>query len=495
MPIPFRKPSQLRTVKLNDIPVGADLRDCVTDEFTARRVQRSNFGDTSKIIVPLVETGIDATGRLEIHCRSGLIPALRGCLLMHGVRTLESCTAPKPHTVSVGLSSRNPQVVDFVTAVDRGRVLVHRRDCGLADAVAEIISGLPQCKIVVVVDDNAPQFCAMLRPLVDRKVDLSTSQILDPEGSNVVVSTWKSLGGTGLRVADLVVVVDPLMTNKDDPMFSSYPEPEDVAGYCPKLARLGDVTGKLIAVLDDEAKSPFESVRLSQVFGCQSVRILSHNSDPAKLVYPRQVSLLWARAKCANALGSANDPFAVKSAAAWKNRSHNRSVAKLAQCLAAGDLGTVGGYLQPVPAEWVAGKPLRVVVLVESLDHAESLSKKLPGWVLNTAPNEPLRLGIGQIATEMGAAGLDGNAIDVVLRADLGVGMANALLAWTKSPSASSPPLYVVDFAARGGALLRKWLRSRGEAYLDANWPVYGVHPDIHAYWMFRRGVTRRGHR
>jgi hypothetical protein len=485
----------MSTIMLKGGQVCDDVMKDVNDAFSVLRVQPNICGGASKILVPLIEITTDASGQLAIHCRSGLAAAVRGYLLLRGVEFHGVHPAPKPRYFQREVVSRNPQILEFLNSVERGRVLVHRRECSLADAVAEILSGLPHSKIVVVVDDNAPQFRAILRPLVQRIVSLATSQNFDSGGPDVVVSTGKSFGRTGLREAGVVVVVDPLITDKDDPMFASYSEPEDISEYCPKLDKLGDVTGKLIAVLDAEAKySPWESARLSQVFGSNSVRVLSDNTDPKTRAYPREASILWGWVKSANGLGNVNDPFAIK-VAVWKNRGHNRQVAQLSKALATGDMGAVGGILRQVPTEWVMGRPLRVVVYVGSLDHAESLSPKLPNWTINTALSETSMPGCGVIVTEMGAGVVDSAAIDIVIRADSGVGMPNALLEWAKTPFPFNPPLYVVDFAARGGALLRKWLQSRREAYLDANWPEYGIHPDVHAFKVFRRGVTRRGHR
>jgi len=497
MPVPFHKPSQLSTVKLNNNCVVADILRCVTDAFTVPRVQRINNGDSSKVLTSLVESSIDTAGRLEIHCRSGLILALRGCLLLHGIRTSGSCTASQLHAVSAGFGAWNPQVVDFVTRVDWGQVLVNRRECNFATVVAEIINGLPTSKIVVIVDDNAQQFRGLLLPLTFRRVDLACAQNFVSDGSNVVVSTWRSLGRTGLQRADVVVVVDPLITDKLDPMFAVYAEPEDVARYCPKLDKSGDVTGKLIAVLDAENKySPFEAARLSQVFGCQSVRVLSDNTDPTTRVYPRVASILWARVSCPAGVGNIGDHLDVKRAAVWANPILNRVVAKLAKALAAGNITSVKGLFKIIPEGWSEGKPLRVVVYVESLDHAETLSQKLPGCPIVTAHSEPPFNASVMIATEMGACRLDGNAIDVVIRADLGFGVPNHIATeWMSSPIPFGSPLYIVDFVARDGALLRQSLTSRRDGYLDAHCPEYGIHPDIHAYRMFRRAVTRRDYR
>jgi hypothetical protein len=492
MPVPFHKPPQSSTVKLNNRRDVADIRERVTDAFTATRVQRCLNGGASKEPKLLVETSFDAAGRLEIHCRSGLLPALRGWLLLHGIRTSGNGTASNPHAFTAGFGTWNPQVVDFVTAVDWGRVLVNRRKCSLASVVADIINGLPNSKIVVIVESDAQQFRGSLRPLTFRGVDLAPAQNFDAAGSNVTVSTWRSLGRSGLRRAGAVVVVDPLITDKLDPMFADYAEPGEVARYCAKLDKMGDVTGKLIAVLDVDTKySPFELVRLNQVFGSMAVRVLSDNTDPANRAFPRKAFVLWGRSKGANGLGSANDPFALKSAM-WNSRSYNRHAAKVAKALAAGDAGAVGDIVRQVPAEWVAGRPLRVAAYVESLDHAEVLGRKLPGWPINPAPGGPPVPGCGVIVTEMGAGAVDATAFDVVVRADLGVGMPNALLEWTKTPFPMTQPLYVVDFVARDGALARKWYKSRRDAYLDADWPDYGVRPDVHAYRTFRRAVTRR---
>jgi hypothetical protein len=42
-------------------------------------------------------------------------------------------------------------------------------------------------------------------------------------------------------------------------------------------------------------------------------------------------------------------------------------------------MGAGGGFLTNLSTEWVAGRPLWVVIYIEWLDHAEILDRKLPG--------------------------------------------------------------------------------------------------------------------
>ena len=71
----------------------------------------------------------------------------------------------------------------------------------------------------------------------------------------------------------------------------------------------------------------------------------------------------------------------------WRNDERNEAIARIATALANRDMAALwelGVFLDDQPVGRLPDEP-RVVVLVESLEHARSLSHKLPGWAIGRA--------------------------------------------------------------------------------------------------------------
>jgi hypothetical protein len=181
----------------------------------------------------------------------------------------------------------------------------------------------------------------------------------------------------------------------------------------------------------------------------------------------------------------------LKRSGIWQNPVRNRKLARLAR-----EIGKSGGSLAGPLGEPFAGRHPRVAVVVENLEHAAALRSFLPDWPLAAASNI-WRRGLafpghlGQMTLKQGWPPLsraivtfeglresDISTIDVVVRADGGPGALPIELDRLTIP-ADSPenPLVLVDLADRAHPLLRKWVRSRRDAYHKRGWYRIGVDP------------------
>src|SRR5262249_31571615 len=138
-----------------------------------------------------------------------------------------------------------------------------------------------------------------------------------------------------------------------------------------------------------------------------------------------------------------------------------------------------------------------VVVLAANLEHALVLAEQLPGWRLIVAahanedgltpeqvqrlhePLDPFSVGpLHAIATPADLAELDLSQIDVLIRADGGVGLpalSPAQLAETDQDPVR--PLLLIDFIDRHHRQLFQESRRRQDAYAERGWFAAGVDP------------------
>jgi hypothetical protein len=138
-----------------------------------------------------------------------------------------------------------------------------------------------------------------------------------------------------------------------------------------------------------------------------------------------------------------------------------------------------------------------VIVLVENLEHALALGRRLPDWPILTGvevclhglpaekasqirPASPLGEAhpLYAIVTASGLGTLDMSAVGVVVRADGGVGLP-ALLgkSFVVTESDPPPPVLLIDFCDRHHPMLRRWSRWREKAYAERGWFAPGVVP------------------
>jgi hypothetical protein len=242
---------------------------------------------------------------------------------------------------------------------------------------------------------------------------------------------------------------------------------------------------RLYGLLDVDAEpSPAEWDALRSLFGFTEVVVPAHGCR-LRSVVPIEHRF---RGLVQVPLQSAYD---TKRSGIWQNLHRNRFVARLARNTTKG-----GGPLADAIAQACKVARPRVAVVVENLEHATALSTCLRHWSLVRAPNSwrgglavprHLRRIAGQatsqqqrhsIVTFEGLRQLNISAYDVVVRADGGPGpLPIGLSQLTTSVHTPDRPLLLVDVVDRQHPLLRKWRRSRRDAYRSRDWYPLGVDP------------------
>lgn len=176
----------------------------------------------------------------------------------------------------------------------------------------------------------------------------------------------------------------------------------------------------------------------------------------------------------------------------WQHPVRNRRMARLAKALRDGrpDLGGKDLWLRET-LEQV--DPSRILVLVENLEHAETLLRYLPGWPLvGASRRQALRrearvLGRADwdwegrppaIVTATAAEGLNLCGIEVILRLDGGVGLPPlSLPGCLETDGPDARPILLVDCLDQQNKTLRKRSRQRWSAYLKEGWTPAGMTP------------------
>jgi hypothetical protein len=251
-----------------------------------------------------------------------------------------------------------------------------------------------------------------------------------------------------------------------------------LAGYFEKA--------RLCGFLDSDVElAPAESDVLRQLFGFTETMVPAHGRRT------RPVVLLDQPCHGTVRLSPETSAYELKRAGIWHDPARNRMVARLAK-----NLAKSGGKLSGPLADHFAERHPRVAVVVENLEHAAALRGFLPDWPLAAANNiwrrglafpgrlgqMPLKQGWRPspraIVTFEGLRQLNVSAIDVVVRADGGPGALPIELDRLTIPAdRSANPLVLVDLADRAHPLLRKWVRSRRDAYHKRGWYGIGVDP------------------
>jgi hypothetical protein len=202
----------------------------------------------------------------------------------------------------------------------------------------------------------------------------------------------------------------------------------------------------------------------------------------------REVTVLWRRFRDRQlVINGEQSALHLKQNGIQLNKHRNQSIAKVAKLLA-GD--TLAGCSQTPPPPRLAAirASTGIVVLVEGIDHATQLAKYLPGWQL-VAHEEFLRAELHEwerqvlsepatfstaklrlIVTASGAGHVPWNAIDVVVRADGGVGAPPFRPEDLVVPAHCNRPLHLVDFRDGHHQGLCRNTLSRQKAYEELGW-------------------------
>ena len=486
-------PSHLATFAVEGRPLDGDDRRRFVETFGVLTPASKDFRTPTAMPWHCVEEVIGGPGETAYRAPRGVMAAVRGFLKGRGRGVVE--TPPTLRGLEYGTEHEawNPRLKKIVAAAARGKVVVASRRLA-ADAAAQIVEEFRRSNVLVVVNKGDMEFrSAMMR---------TTKRLLQPAVTNpyfnsefkAVVTTWQDLGLCGTDWADIVVLVEPQFCRANAPSSLDGTNPKEVQRYCPKLAGLTAAAGRLFAVFVEGAtRTPLEFAIHSLLFGFDSARFVAENRHRKKAIHARDAYVLWARPRPSGCAGGDHTPSEGDRTAASSDPPTAARVATLARALESGNHDVIRGSLDRIPNPWVAGRWMNVVVYVRSTDDAEALRKHLPGWTIYSTDGPPPVVLEGVICTESGAETLGGIAIDVLLRADFGVGVPDPLAArWTCSRNGGASPLYVVDFVVDGSTGAVETTHSRRNGYLDANWPEWDIDPDVHAYRLFYRGVTPR---
>ena len=380
---------------------------------------------------------------------------------------------PAPET-SDGLGPVDSALLDFVHRHERGLVRYDGHFVNPAQLVAQLRLAYPAAKIAVAVAGREAlwAFGRCLKSIIPGAT-VADDRCQAPAGP-LVVATFMGLGAdcVDLHRRDIVVVLDA----------------SEALGRFARLALPGAPQARLYGLLDRSRRlAPYDRDRVLALFGPEEVVIPWHG------YVERPVEVVTCRITGGPAGVLGDDVVALKRGAVWLNPVRNRRLAQLACALSQGDLGRVAAESPALSARPGDGSESRVVVLVENVEHALALAGRLPGWPIVTGPEvvtvglpphqivalEKCRWRGGEPPARAVAtfAGLDAAGpvdADVVIRADGGADVPEALAAICITHNHEARSLLLVDPDDRHHPVLRRWGRSRLNAYLARGWAVDG---------------------
>lgn len=356
---------------------------------------------------------------------------------------------------------QDPAVLEFVRTNSRGIVRIGQ---GVDAAVlcAQIAKAWPQMKIAVV-GCRKKTVAHAAHVLTDALGDAGVSHITEgrPERiARVTVSTFVAQGSANLNERKLILVLDPV----------------ELLGRRSRILLDCSPTARLIGFLPrDCSMSRMDADEVHAWFGFDRVVVPSHGAIAREVIVVRSSVRGGAR------IDVGDDVVALKRRGVWHNRMRNRRIAGLVRLLRHRKLKKLDQRF-PSVARAVRGRQTnRVVVLVESVEHTETLHELVPDASLTTAfKRTPATVSADQgvavqIATATAFSQLNLQDVDVVIRVDAGPGSQPVCVTAHKIVARNSNgPLVLVDLSDETHPELRKWAKRRLEAYCDAGFTVDG---------------------
>jgi hypothetical protein len=246
---------------------------------------------------------------------------------------------------------------------------------------------------------------------------------------------------------------------------------------------------RLFGLLPADARpSPLERDLMTSFFGFAEVVVPrhGHRERPVQVVsYP-----ITGGPTLPAALGG----VALNRAGMWHHHLRNRVVARVARAFFTGDADAVRRLFGP--GVTAAGAP-GVAVLVDNVEQALGVARRLPDWDVFTGPEvhegglgagrrrvlhrplDPLSAApLHAVVTAAACPTLYLAGVDVLVRADGGLGLPPLTAEQLSEPDdAPARPLLVVDFLDRHHPALRRRSRRRRQAYDARGWFAPGVDP------------------
>lgn len=393
------------------------------------------------------------------------------CRVTHtGDRTV-ALPAPVPPD-GLGPGPVDAALLEFVHSRKRGLVRYDGQFVNPARLVAQLRLAYPEAGIAVAVErrEDLWAFGRCLKSIIPAATVVDDLHA-GPAGP-LVVSTFMGLGADGvdLHRRDILIVLDA----------------PEALGQFARLALSGAPQARLYGLLDRTRRlAPYDRDRVLALFGLDEVVIPRHGC------VERPVEVVAVRVTGGPSVAPGADVVALKRRAVWLNPVRNRRLARLAGALAQGDLGRVAAESPSLSTRLGDGSKSRVVVLVENVEHALALADRLHGWPIVTGPDvatvglsrrqvaalEDCRWRGGDQPARVVAtlAGLDAAGLvepDVVIRADGGADVPEALANYCITHNHLARSLLLIDPDDRHHPVLRRWGRRRLNSYLARGWAV-----------------------
>jgi hypothetical protein len=431
------------------------------------------------------------SGCLVLGFLASMEPAVRQTISGEGYR-LRIIGEALPPLVGPALSQLGQFAVldrSLLDVVSRHpQVLVrHGQQVDPAVFVAQLALAWPDLKIAVAVAEREQAWClghAIDGLLADENEVSTFIGPNNPGSGRIVVATYKSLahsayyrcrrfGTYDLSWVDLLIIADAVTaTGKVALSRLRYADRARLVGF----------------LAEDVPTSRLERDMLTALFGFQTITIPRHGHRE------RPVQLAHYTIEGGMELPASLNGVPLKRRGLWHNAVRNRKVTHLAEALISKDKDTVKDMLGETVAEAVSST---VLVLTENLEHARVLAQSLPGWRVFSGPHlaeeglppeqvgqlqelrSPFAVGpLHAIVTAAGLAEIDLSTIDVLIRADGGVGLPPLRMAQLAVPDQDGVrPLLVIDFVDRHHHQLCRHSHRRQDAYADRGWFAVGVDP------------------
>lgn len=474
---------------LDVVPVPEELHQVLRTEVHVLQMDVQRSLAVGRVPAPLYREMTDENGTV-LDCHAGLLPVVFRFAERAGypIRLQRQPPVRLPEPDFPSPEQLAPLDRGFLRCVQQHERAIVRYDSSTVDParlVAQVATAWPQLTIAVAVTriEEARQVRNHLLQYLPGVVAVtSRNRVPDSEVGRVVVATYNALGHTGIEIEkrDIVLALNAVE--------ASSPHALSCLGHA-KRARMYGLLAKASAL------APYDQDVIPRLFGFQEVVVPGHGVEEVR------VEVIWCRKVGCPVLPDTLDLVQVKGKGLWHNHARNRQVASLARRLQAGDWQANGTDLSSL-----AGTTrVAVAILVENVEHAEALASYLPDWLVKVS--SALRADSGKqtslldsaetgiITTAMGAEEMDLGSIDVLIRADGGVGL---------PPVTGFPPgqiiypkknlpekrLVLVDVFDRHHPLLRRWIRQRRAAYAERGWFAPGVDPVEERIQQF---LLRRG--
>jgi hypothetical protein len=427
---------------------------------------------------------VEVIGEPGLVCCAGWEAVACKLLLAEGftVETTGSPRRPLPRP-ALGRLQRlgfvDHALLDCVCRQERSLIRYAANDVDPVHLIAQIALAWPKQKIAAIATriDEGRQIRDRLRGYGISAVAVNSDNA-PPEVGTVAVCTPVGLSHLPVQVEwlDIVIVLDAQeITSK-------------VGLECIAHA----ARARLFGLLETGAKlAPLEHDFMTGLFDFQELVIPRHGYRE------RGVQVLRYPIRGGPRLPANVDILTAKRLGLWHHALRNRKVGQFASAFRENRMDKIEKMFVHHASSLASSSRQGVIVLVENIEHALAIGRRLLDWPILTdlevckdglsaeqakkiRPVCPLGEPhpLHAIVTAAGVGALDLSAIDVLVRADGGVGLPALPLQALAEPAANAPrPLLLLDLHDHHHPLLRRWSRWREEAYAERGWFAPGVDP------------------